>query len=71
MNDLLLFKFAQTGMDGACLIDSSMVGIGGLVDVASSLDVPKHNEDFDQTLVLFNGIQHTQGSHVDDSTNCC
>ncbi|MGR9115251.1 MAG: MlaA family lipoprotein [Gammaproteobacteria bacterium] len=50
INDLLQFKLAQTGSDGARFIVNTVAGIGGLFDVATMLDLPKHNEDFDQTL---------------------
>lgn len=50
INDLLQCKIAQTGMDGSRFLVNSIAGIGGLVDVASLIDLPKHNEDFDQTL---------------------
>ena len=50
INDLLQFKLAQTGSDGARFLVNTVAGIGGLIDVASMLDLPKHNEDFDQTL---------------------
>lgn len=50
INDLLQFKLAQTGSDGARFIVNTVAGIGGLVDVATMIDLPKHNEDFDQTL---------------------
>jgi phospholipid-binding lipoprotein MlaA len=50
VNDLLQFKFAQTGMDTGRFLINTTAGIGGFVDVASMLDLPKHNEDLDQTL---------------------
>ncbi|MGZ8240924.1 MAG: MlaA family lipoprotein [Methylobacter sp.] len=50
LNDLLQWKLAQTGMDGSRLIVNTVVGLGGFVDVATSIDLPKHKEDFDQTL---------------------
>ena len=49
-NDLLQFKLLQTGMDTGRFLVNSAAGLGGLVDVASHLDLPKHNEDLDQTL---------------------
>lgn len=49
-NDLLQFKLAQTGMDTGRLLVNTTAGLGGFVDVASKLDLPKHNEDLDQTL---------------------
>lgn len=50
INDLLQFKLTQTGSDGARFIVNTVAGIGGLVDVATMIELPKHNEDFDQTL---------------------
>ncbi|MBM4208883.1 MAG: VacJ family lipoprotein [Gammaproteobacteria bacterium] len=50
INDLLQFKLAQTGLDAARFLLNSTAGIGGLADVASMIDLPKHHEDFDQTL---------------------
>lgn len=50
LNDLFQFKISQTGQDGSRFIVNSIAGIGGLVDVAAMIDLPKHNEDFDQTM---------------------
>jgi phospholipid-binding lipoprotein MlaA len=50
VNDLLQFKLGQTGMDASRFLVNTTIGIGGFVDVASALDLPKHHEDFDQTL---------------------
>ncbi len=50
INDLLQFKLAQTGLDGSRFIINSVAGVGGLVDVADMVGLPKHKEDFDQTL---------------------
>ena len=50
VNDLLQFKLTQTGLDGSRFLINSVAGVGGLVDVAEMLDLPKHKEDFDQTL---------------------
>ena len=49
-NDLLQFKFAQFGKDVARFMVNSTVGIAGFVDVASKMNLPRHDEDFDQTL---------------------
>lgn len=49
-NDLLQFKFLQTGQDLGRFLVNSTIGLGGFVDVARHLDLPKHNEDLDQTL---------------------
>lgn len=50
LNDLLQGKFRQAGSDLSRLVWNTTVGIGGLFDVASHLGLPKHNEDFGQTL---------------------
>jgi phospholipid-binding lipoprotein MlaA len=50
INDLLQFKISQTGMDSSRFIVNSVAGVAGFVDVAAIIDLPKHNEDFDQTL---------------------
>jgi phospholipid-binding lipoprotein MlaA len=50
INDLLQFKLTQTGMDAGRLFINTAAGLGGFVDVASMMDLPKHNEDLDQTL---------------------
>lgn len=49
-NDLLQGKFMQSGMDGARFLVNTTAGVAGLIDVGSMIDLPKHNEDFDQTL---------------------
>lgn len=50
INDLLQFKLKQGGRDAGRFLINSTVGVAGLFDVASQLDLPKHDEDFDQTL---------------------
>lgn len=49
-NDLLQFKLLQTGQDIGRILVNTTLGLGGFVDVARHLDLPKHNEDLDQTL---------------------
>jgi len=49
-NDVLQGKFHQAGSDLSRLVWNTTVGIGGLFDVASHMGLPKHNEDFGQTL---------------------
>jgi phospholipid-binding lipoprotein MlaA len=49
-NDLLQGKFRQTGQDIGRFALNSTVGAGGLFDVASMSGLPKHDEDFGQTL---------------------
>ncbi|MGR9088717.1 MAG: MlaA family lipoprotein [Gammaproteobacteria bacterium] len=50
INDLLQLKFAQGGQDGARFLVNTVAGVAGFIDVADMIDLPKHNEDFDQTL---------------------
>jgi len=49
-NDALQGKFMQSGLDFSRFIVNSTAGVGGLIDVASMIDLPKHDEDFGQTL---------------------
>jgi phospholipid-binding lipoprotein MlaA len=53
INDLLQFKIAQSGLDCSRFLVNTVAGVGGLVDVASMLELPKHKEDFDQTLAVW------------------
>lgn len=50
INDLLQLKFTQAGMDFSRFLVNSTVGIAGFMDIATKIDLPKHNEDFGQTL---------------------
>ena len=50
INDLLQFKIVQSGQDGARFIVNTVAGVGGFIDVAGMIELPKHKEDFDQTL---------------------
>jgi phospholipid-binding lipoprotein MlaA len=50
LNDLLQLKLAQGGQDGARFLVNTTAGLAGFIDVASMIDLQKHNEDFDQTL---------------------
>jgi len=49
-NDLLQFKLKQAFSDGMRFVVNSTIGVLGLFDVASAGGLPKHNEDFGQTL---------------------
>jgi phospholipid-binding lipoprotein MlaA len=49
-NDLLQFKFKQAASDTGRVLLNSTVGLLGFVDVASKFNLPKHDEDFGQTL---------------------
>jgi phospholipid-binding lipoprotein MlaA len=50
LNDLLQFKLAQAASDFSRLVWNSTVGLAGFIDVASHMDLPKHDEDLGQTL---------------------
>jgi len=49
-NGALQGKYDQSGQDTARFLVNSTAGLGGLIDVGSYLDLPKHKSDFDQTL---------------------
>jgi phospholipid-binding lipoprotein MlaA len=49
-NDLLQFKLVQGFSDGMRFFVNSTLGVFGLVDVASTGGLKKHDEDFGQTL---------------------
>ncbi|MGR8980106.1 MAG: MlaA family lipoprotein [Gammaproteobacteria bacterium] len=50
VNDFLQLKVTQGGMDLSRFLINTTVGVVGLFDVAQKIDLPKHNEDFGQTL---------------------
>jgi phospholipid-binding lipoprotein MlaA len=50
VNDVLQAKPRQAGADFSRIVWNTTVGLFGLVDVATPLGLPKHNEDFGQTL---------------------
>lgn len=50
VNDLLQFKFHQAAMDSSRIVFNTTFGVLGLFDVASRMELPKHYEDFGQTL---------------------
>ena len=49
-NDLLQLKINQALSDSTRIVFNSTIGIGGLVDVGDRIGLPKHHEDFGQTL---------------------
>ena len=53
INDLLQFKFTQAASDTGRFIFNTTFGFFGLIDVASSIGMPKHNEDLGQTLATW------------------
>lgn len=50
INDFMQLKLLQGGMDASRFLINTTVGVVGFVDVAKMIDLPKHNEDFGQTL---------------------
>ena len=53
INGLLQNKLAQSGSDAARFLVNSTLGVAGLFDVATGLDLPKHEGDFGQTLGIW------------------
>ncbi|MFO8152748.1 VacJ family lipoprotein [Thioalkalivibrio sp.] len=49
-NNLLQGKFHDAASDTARILFNSSFGVFGLIDVAGPMGLPKHNEDFGQTL---------------------
>lgn len=52
-NSLLQFKLKKFGLTLSRVLINTTIGIGGVMDVATSLEVPKQNEDFGQTLGFY------------------
>lgn len=50
LNDFMQLKMSQGGMDAGRFLINTTAGVAGFVDVATMVDLPKHNEDFGQTL---------------------
>ena len=50
VNNLLQGKFSDALNDAMRFVFNSTLGIGGLLDIASEAGMPKHDEDFGQTL---------------------
>ncbi|MDR9436570.1 MAG: VacJ family lipoprotein [Thiohalophilus sp.] len=50
VNNLLQLKFEAAASDFSRVVWNSTVGLFGLIDVATPMGLPKHNEDFGQTL---------------------
>jgi phospholipid-binding lipoprotein MlaA len=53
VNDLLQFKFKQAAQDLTRFAFNTTAGLFGLIDVSSHMDLPKHHEDFGQTLATW------------------
>ena len=52
-NDILQFKLGQAVSDLARLVFNSTIGLLGFFDVSSHIGLPKHEEDFGQTLAFW------------------
>ncbi len=50
INNLLQFKFSNAFSEAGRFVINTTFGIGGLIDIASMDNIPKHKEDFGQTL---------------------
>ena len=49
-NNVLQLKPAEATQDLSRVLINTTIGIGGLFDVATAMDIPKNDEDFGQTL---------------------
>lgn len=49
-NNLMQLKLGRSAQTTARLLFNSIIGVGGLFDVASAMGLPAHKEDFGQTL---------------------
>jgi phospholipid-binding lipoprotein MlaA len=56
-NDLLQFKFRDAAIDVSRIVFNTTFGLLGFFDVASHMELPKHNEDFGQTLGYWTGLE--------------
>lgn len=52
-NNFLQGKFEAGGNDLMRFLTNSTIGLGGLIDIASEAGMPKHDEDFGQTLAVW------------------
>ena len=50
VNDVLQLKFKQAASDGGRFVVNTTIGLLGFLDMATDMGMPKHNEDFGQTL---------------------
>lgn len=50
VNNVLQFKLQRAGADAGRVLVNSTLGVGGIFDVATRMNIPKYEEDFGQTL---------------------
>ena len=53
VNDLLQGKFIRAGKDTTRFLINSTLGLAGIVDIASDLNLDKNDEDFGQTFAVW------------------
>jgi phospholipid-binding lipoprotein MlaA len=53
INEILQWKIAAAVETSARFVFNSTIGLLGLIDVASDMNLPKHNEDIGQTLAVW------------------
>jgi phospholipid-binding lipoprotein MlaA len=53
VNQALQGKFVMAGSDALRFLTNSTIGVVGIFDVASDFELPKHSEDFGQTLAVW------------------
>jgi phospholipid-binding lipoprotein MlaA len=56
-NNILQLKFRDAVSDISRIVFNSTFGLLGFFDVASHMDLPKHNEDFGQTIAYWSGLE--------------
>ena len=56
-NDIFQLKFDKAGEDFLRVVFNASFGLGGLIDVATMVDIPQNDEDFGQTLGYW-GVPH-------------
>ena len=49
-NEILQLKFDKAASDVSRVLVNSTIGLLGFFDISSGIGLPKHNEDFGQTL---------------------
>ena len=53
LNALLQFKLKDAATDTGRFAINSTIGLAGFFDIATKMDLPKHHEDFGQTLAVW------------------
>lgn len=53
LNELLQGEWQRAGDTAGRFMANTILGLGGLIDIASDAGVPKHDEDFGQTLAVW------------------